>query len=892
MPVAKAPVIYLLDASSYIHRAFHAIRGLSTSDGVPTGAVFGFTQMLLKVIKDADPEYLAVVYDAKGPTFRHEMYPAYKANRPPVDPGLIIQFPLVRQVVTALELPAVEMEGYEADDLMASLAAQAKEQGFEVVLVTGDKDLFQLVSPGVTIWDTMKDQRLGPDEVSEKLGITPEQVVDYMALTGDSSDNVPGVPGVGPKTAAKLIAQHGSLDAVLDAAPSMKKSKMRENLIEHKDQALLSRDLVRLAQDAPIKFQPSVFKVREPDPEVLTPVLARLEFSKLVAEFAAPPAAVDTDYGRITDPAKLEVFLKAAGKKGRLSVDTETTSLDVMKADLVGVSLCFEAGKAVYVPVGHELKEGQSQADREKTLKVLAPYLADADLPKIGQNLKYDLSVLKRAGLAVNGVAFDTMVASYLLNPGRTSHGLTAIAAEFLGRGMISYEEATGGKNLSFALTDLDKATDYAAEDADVALQAAEKMEPMLEEAGLKHLFDELEVPLVPLLSKLEMNGVALDVDQLNELSKELGTRLDSIEERCYKLAGHEFNLNSPQQLGKVLFEELGLPQMKKTKKKTAYSTDMSVLTQLAETHPLPAELLEYRSVAKLKGTYVDTLPTLVNPDTGRVHTSFNQTVTATGRLSSSNPNLQNIPIRSDLGERIRACFIAQPGMLMVSADYSQVELRVLAHLSGDPLLIQDMTSGLDVHTQTASRLFDVEPGDVTKEQRARAKTVNFGVLYGMSAFRLAREQKIELAEAQGIIERYLGRYQGIASFQQSNLAQARGRGYVTTLLGRRRFLPAINYRDRVARESAERMALNTPIQGTAADVIKLAMLKVDKMMRAEYPEAIMTLQVHDELVFEAPEAKAEKLAARVKEVMEGVLQLKVPLKVDVNWGRNWAEAH
>jgi DNA polymerase-1 len=892
MPVAKAPVIYLLDASSYIHRAFHAIRGLSTSDGVPTGAVFGFTQMLLKVIKDADPEYLAVVYDAKGPTFRHEMYPAYKANRPPVDPGLIIQFPLVRQVVTALELPAVEMEGYEADDLMASLAAQAKEQGFEVVLVTGDKDLFQLVSPGVTIWDTMKDQRLGPDEVSEKLGITPEQVVDYMALTGDSSDNVPGVPGVGPKTAAKLIAQHGSLDAVLDAAPSMKKSKMRENLIEHKDQALSSRDLVRLAQDAPIKFQPSVFKVREPDPEVLTPVLARLEFSKLVAEFAAPPAAVDTDYGRITDPAKLEVFLKAAGKKGRLSVDTETTSLDVMKADLVGVSLCFEAGKAVYVPVGHELKEGQSQADREKTLKVLAPYLADADLPKIGQNLKYDLSVLKRAGLAVNGVAFDTMVASYLLNPGRTSHGLTAIAAEFLGRGMISYEEATGGKNLSFALTDLDKATDYAAEDADVALQAAEKMEPMLEEAGLKHLFDELEVPLVPLLSKLEMNGVALDVDQLNELSKELGTRLDSIEERCYKLAGHEFNLNSPQQLGKVLFEELGLPQMKKTKKKTAYSTDMSVLTQLAETHPLPAELLEYRSVAKLKGTYVDTLPTLVNPDTGRVHTSFNQTVTATGRLSSSNPNLQNIPIRSDLGERIRACFIAQPGMLMVSADYSQVELRVLAHLSGDPLLIQDMTSGLDVHTQTASRLFDVEPGDVTKEQRARAKTVNFGVLYGMSAFRLAREQKIELAEAQGIIERYLGRYQGIASFQQSNLAQARGRGYVTTLLGRRRFLPAINYRDRVARESAERMALNTPIQGTAADVIKLAMLKVDKMMRAEYPEAIMTLQVHDELVFEAPEAKAEKLAARVKEVMEGVLQLKVPLKVDVNWGRNWAEAH
>jgi DNA polymerase-1 len=886
------PVIYLLDASSYIHRAFHAIRGLTTSDGVPTNAVYGFTTMVLKVLREEKPRYLAVVYDAKGPTFRHEMYPTYKANRPPLDPGLKTQFPLVRQVVTALEMPAVEIEGYEADDLMASLAVQAREKGFEVVLVSGDKDLFQLVGPGVTIWDTMKDLRMGPEEVTEKLGITPEQVVDYMALTGDSSDNVPGVPGVGPKTAAKLIAEHGSLEAVLDAAAGMKKSKMRDNLLQYRDQALLSRKLVRLALDAPVEFRPSVFKVQEPDPAVLTPVLARLEFSKLMSEFAAPAAADDAEYGKITDPAKLEAFLKAAQKRGRLSVDTETTSLDVMQAELVGVSLCYEAGKAVYVPMGHKLKQGQSQADRAAVIKVLTPYLADAKLPKIGQNLKYDLSVLKRAGLEVGGVAFDTMVASYLLNPGRTSHGLTAIAAEFLGRGMISYEEATGGKNLSFALADLDKAVDYAAEDADVALQAAEKMEPMLKEAGVKRLFDELEMPLVPLLSKLEMTGVALDVEALNELGKELGARLIEMEARCYKLAGHEFNLNSPQQLGKVLFEELNLPQIKKTKKKTAYSTDVSVLTQLAEVHPLPAEILEYRSMAKLKGTYVDTLPKLVNPETGRVHTSFNQTVTATGRLSSSDPNLQNIPIRSDLGERIRACFIAGPGRLVVSADYSQVELRVLAHLSEDPLLIQDMTSGLDVHTQTASRLFDVPPEEVTKEQRARAKTVNFGVLYGMSAFRLAREQKIELAEAQGIIERYLGRYKGIAAFQQANLAQARERGYVTTLLGRRRFLPAINYRDRVAREAAERMALNTPIQGTAADVIKLAMLKVDKMMQEEFPQALMTLQVHDELVFEVPEKEVKKFAARVKEVMEGVLTLKVPIKVDVEWGQNWAEAH
>lgn len=890
--MAQAPVLYLLDASSYIHRAFHAIRGLSTSDGVPTGAVYGFTQMLLKVIKEAQPQYLAVVYDAKGPTFRHKLYPAYKANRPPLDPGLKAQLPLVRQVVTALELPAVEMEGYEADDLMATLAQKARDQGFEVVLVSGDKDLFQLVEDKVSLWDTMKDLRLGPREVAEKLGVDPGQVVDYMALTGDSSDNVPGVPGVGPKTAAKLIKQYGSLDKVLEAAEGMRKSKLRENLLAYRDQALLSRELVRLAKDAPVEFSPPVFEVRAPDPAVLTPVLARLEFSKLLSEFAAPAASADASYRRLTDPAELEAFLRAAKQKGRLSVDTETTSIQAMRAELVGVSLCHQAGEAVYVPVGHELKDGQSQADREAVLRVLAPYLADPALAKIGQNLKYDLTVLKRAGLSVEGVAFDTMVASYLLNPGRTSHGLTAIAAEFLGRSMISYEEATGGKNLSFALADLDKATDYAAEDADVALQAAEKMEPLLEEAGLMQLFKDLEMPLVPLLSKMEMNGVALDVEGLEDLSKELGEKLRDIEERCYKLAGHEFNLNSPQQLGKVLFDELGLQQLKKTKKKTAYSTDMSVLTQLAESHPLPAEVLAYRSIAKLKNTYIDTLPTLVNPQTGRVHTSFNQTVTATGRLSSSDPNLQNIPIRSDLGERIRACFIAEAGRLMVSADYSQVELRVMAHLSEDPLLIEDLTSGLDVHTQTASRLFEVPPDQVTPDQRRRAKTVNFGVLYGMSAFRLAREQKIELAEAQQIIERYLGRYQGIAAFQQRNLAQARERGYVTTLLGRRRFLPAINYRDRLAREAAERMALNTPIQGTAADIIKLAMLQVDQMMQEEFPEALMTLQVHDELVFEVPEGEVERFAQRVKEVMEKVIQLKVPLVVEASWGKNWAEAH
>ncbi|MEW5914507.1 MAG: DNA polymerase I [Thermodesulfobacteriota bacterium] len=886
------PTLYLLDASSYIHRAFHAIRNLSTSDGVPTGAVYGFVQMLLKVLGTAQPEYLAVVYDAKGPTFRHKLYKPYKANRPPLDPALKTQLPLVRQVVTALSLPAVEVEGFEADDLMATLARQAREQGFSVVLVSGDKDLYQLVTKDVSLWDTMKDARYGPKEVAAKLGVSPAQAVDFQALTGDATDNIPGVPGVGPKGAAKLLSEYGSLDKVLAAAADMKKSKLRDNLLEHAEDARLSRELARLAVEAPVEFLPEAFKIVPPDPTVLTPVLAQLEFTSLMKQFAPPAAASEGSYRMLTKPEELKEFLAAVKKTGRLSIDTETTSIDPMLAELVGFSLCHQPGRAVYVPLGHQLDQGQKQMDRDTALGLLAPICADAKIAKVGQNLKYDLIVLHRAGVELAGVEFDTMVASYLLNPGKTSHGLTAIAAEFLGRSMISYEQATGGKKLPFDQAPLDRATEYAAEDADVAWQAAEVLRPKLAEAKLIDLFRDLEMPLVPMLARLEMNGVRLDVEALEGLSKELEGQLAQIEAACYKLAGHQFNLNSPSQLATVLFEELGLEQVKKTKKKTGYSTDMTVLTMLAAQHPLPAEVLNYRTLAKIKGTYVDTLPALVNPHTGRVHTSFNQAVTATGRLSSSDPNLQNIPVRSELGLRIRACFVPEPGKLMLSADYSQIELRVLAHLSQDPLLVDDLRHGLDVHTQTAARLFEVKPEQVTKEMRARAKTVNFGVLYGMSAFRLAREQGISRTEAQEIISKYLGRYEGVAAFQQANLASARERGYVTTLLGRRRFLPAINSSDRVSREAAERIALNTPLQGTAADLIKLAMLKVQAMLDNEFPEALMILQVHDELVFEVPEKQIKRFAQRVQEEMEGVYKMKVRLKVDLGWGKNWAEAH
>jgi DNA polymerase-1 len=890
--LAGKPVLYLLDASSYIHRAFHAIRGLSTSDGVPTNAVFGFTNMLLKVLREAQPEYLGVVYDAKGPTFRHKLYAAYKANRPPLDPALKTQFPLVRQVVTALDLPAVEMEGYEADDLMATLAEQAKEQGFEVILVSGDKDLYQLLGDAVTMWDTMKEARLGPKEVVQKLGVGPERVVDLMALTGDSTDNVPGVPGVGPKSAAKLLGQYADLDELLDQAASMKASKMRQNLIDFRDQALISRDLVRLAKDAPISFDPEIFKVTEPDPKVITPVLARLEFTKLMKEFAAVEPEPEAEYLMLTETEDIKKHLEAAAKAGALAVDTETTSTDPVRAKLVGYSFCYKPEEAYYVPVAHQLELGQRQADREEALAALAPLLADKNIAKTGQNIKYDIIVLERHGLPMAGVAFDTMVASYLLNPGKTSHGLAAIVAEFLGRGVISYEEAVGGKNKTFDLAPLEKAAPYAAEDAEVTFAAARVLSPRLEQAKLMDLFRDLEMPLVPVLARVEMNGVGLDTAALRDLSKEVSEQLADLEALCYKEAGQEFNINSPQQLGRILFEELGLPQIKKTKKRTAYSTDMSVLTILAQQHPLPEAVLNYRSLNKLLSTYIDVLPTMVNPETGRLHTSFNQAVTATGRLSSSDPNLQNIPVRSDLGRRIRACFVPKPDCLMLSADYSQIELRVLAHLSGDELLVSDLAGGLDVHSATAARIFNLEPDEVTSDQRRFAKTVNFGLLYGMTAFRLARELGIDRAEAEDIIERYLGRYQGIAAFQQENLAAARENGYVTTLLGRRRFLPAINSSDRTARQSAERMAMNTPIQGTAADIIKLAMLKVDAMIRDEYPDAAMILQVHDELVFEIAEDAIEAFSQRVRDIMENVVELKVKTKVDLGWGKNWNEAH
>ncbi len=878
-------VLYLLDASSYIHRAFHAVRGLTTSQGIPTGAVFGFTQMLLSLLKQTSPEYVGIVYDAPGPTFRHRQYPAYKANRPPIDPDLKAQFELVRQLVAALGLPAIELPEFEADDVIATLARQASEQGFDVIIISGDKDLMQLVGDSVSMWDTMKDLHLTRQQVIEKLGVAPEQVVDYLALVGDSSDNLPGVPGVGPKTAAKLLGQYESLAQVLQNADKIK-GKLGESLRHDYDLALITQGLATLCATAPVVFSPELFKPRPMEQKVLVPLLTSLEFNSLLKELAPAPPTQKGNWRLITTMEQLGPWLERAKQRGRLCLDTETTSLDALNAELVGIALAVEPGEAAYIPLGHI--SAPTQLPAPEVLEALQPLLLNETIEKIGQNLKYDLLVLERAGAKIAAPMFDTMLADYVLDPGKASHSLTAIAMEQLGRGMISFEQATGGKNICFSHTPLDKALDYAAEDADVTLAAALAFKPQLQEAGLEELFYKLEMPLMPILAQMEKNGILLNLPELNNLSRQLGEQIATLEQDCYKQAGHEFNLNSPQQLGQVLFDELKLPQLKKTKKTGSYSTDMQVLSELAEIHPLPAQLLEYRTLNKLKSTYIDALPNLVDPATGRVHTSFNQAITATGRLSSSDPNLQNIPVRNQLGALIRACFIAPEGSLLISADYSQIELRVLAHLSGDEALIADLSEGLDVHTQTASRLFDVHPGLVTPEMRRRAKTVNFGVLYGMSAFRLAREQKIERKEAQAIIERYLGRYPGIARFQQECLSQARSHGFVSTIMGRRRFLPAINSANRQIRESAERMALNTPIQGSAADIIKLAMLNTPP----NFPQSLLLLQVHDELVFECPEKDADTFAKALQHSMEQVISLRVPLKVEVGMGGNWAEAH
>lgn len=883
--------LYLIDGSSYIYRAYFAIRHLSNSKGFATNAVFGFINMLLKVVREHAPDHLAVIFDAKGPTFRKEIYPEYKANRAKMPEDLVPQIPIIKEVVRAFNMPAIEKAGYEADDIIATLAKKFAAEGLEITVVTGDKDLMQIVSDRIRLLDTMKDKVSGLEEVAERFGGTPDKVIEVQALAGDSSDNIPGVPGIGEKTAVKLIREFGTLENLLAHSAEVK-GKMGEKLREFAEQALLSKRLATLVEDLPLELDYSSFALSEPNREALTALLKELEFHKLIQEFSTESRADGTGYRGVLDAAGLDELTAELRRAGRFAFDTETTSLNAVQADLVGLSFSVRAGEAWYIPVGHRYLGAPEQLDCQRVLDKLRPLLEGPELFKIGQNLKYDLLVLRRAGIEVKGPFFDTMIASYLAQPAAKSHGMDALASELLGHKTVSYSEVTGsGRNrIGFEEVAVEKAIHYAAEDADITLRLAAALDPKLDETEQRSLFAEVEMPLVEVLTAMEWAGIRIDSAFLGALSKEMEGKLAMLEREIHELAGGPFNIASPKQLGEVLFERLNLPKGRKTK--TGWSTDVEVLSALAEQNPVAARILEHRSLAKLKNTYCDALPKLVNPDTGRIHTSFNQAVTATGRLSSSEPNLQNIPIRSEEGGRIREAFIPAEGNVLLAADYSQIELRILAHLADEAVLKESFARGEDIHKRTASEVFGVFPEMVTVEMRRQAKTINFGVIYGMGAFSLGKDLGIPTREAQVFIDNYFARYPGIKTFMESKKEEARAKQYVTTLLGRRCAVPEISSSNGAIRAYAERNAINYPIQGSAADIVKIAMVRIHRRLAEEGLKTRMVLQVHDELVFDVPEVELEKARELVRSEMEGALALSVPLLVDIGVGGNWRQAH
>lgn len=891
--MGKRKTIYLIDGSSYIHRAYHAIRGLSNSKGLPTNAVFGFTRMILKLIEDRTPEYVAVLLDARGPTFRHKMYKDYKANRPPMPDDMQIQLPYIREVMEGFNLPAIEIQGYEADDLIGTLARQAETDGFSVVMVTGDKDFMQLVTDQSIIWDPMKEKTTDRHAIKESLGLEPPQVIDMMGLSGDSSDNIPGVPGIGQKTALDLIKTFGSLENLFEQVDKITAKKQKENLILHKDQAFLSRKLAKIDTSVPISFDPEQFKIKAPDKARLFHLFKALEFRQLQQSFSRLTDPNEKNYQVILDMDSLSSLIEQLQTAEVFAIDTETTSKDPMRAQLVGLSFSITPDQAFYIPCAHDYPGSPEQLEIAEVLNRLKPVLENPGIKKVGQNIKYDWMVLFRHGVNLAGVMFDTMLASYLINPSKRAHSLEQIAMDFLDHRCITFQEVAGkGKNASFARVCLEKAVPYACEDADVTLKAYHVLWPILREIGLLELFEKVEMPLVRTLMDMEMRGVLVDTEKLQGLSKSFEYQLDQIEEKIYSIAGEQFNIKSSQQLGRILFEKLRLPVQKKTQKKTGNSTDVDVLTTLADHHELPALILRHRSLAKLKSTYADALIELINPETGRIHTSYNQTVTATGRLSSSEPNLQNIPIRTDEGREIRSAFIPQKGWSLISADYSQIELRILAHYSNDRILIQAFMDNEDIHTRTATEVFQLPSSLITPELRRQAKVINFGIIYGMSPYGLSRELGISQKMAKTYIDKYFARYNGVKEFIDRAIEDARETRKTSTLLNRIRLLPDIDSPHKNVRLFAERTAVNTPIQGTAADLIKLAMINVHAAFNERSLKAAMLLSVHDELVFEVPPEEMDEVKKLVKEIMEGVWRLKVPLRVNIACGKNWAEAH
>jgi DNA polymerase-1 len=882
---------YIIDGNSYIYRAFYAIRGLSTSTGLPSNAVFGFANMLLKVIKDKSPDLLAIVFDPKGPTRRHSEYREYKAHRPPMPRDLIPQIPYIHKLVEAFRIPVFVIEGQEADDVIATIARHAESHGMDITIVTGDKDLLQLVGPRIKVYDTLKDKVYEPVDVEERFSVPPDRVVEIMGLMGDASDNIPGVPGIGEKTAQVLIKQYKTIDNLLAHTHEIAKPKLRQSLIEYADLARLSRELALLHADVPVEINYDDLKLKAPDGPALLRILKELEFTALLKYVIQEPEQ-EVDYRTVLEDKDLQDLVTALSSAEEFCFDTETTSRDAMQAGLVGISFSLRPHHAYYLPLGHSSLGAPKQLGLDRTLAALKPLMEDPAIRKIGQNIKYDLLVLGHYGVRVKGVSFDTMIASYLLNPGKASHSLDSLALEYFNHKTITYAEVTGSgkKQIGFAEVDVQTATRYSGEDADITLRLKRTLAPLLREQKLERLFLDMEMPLMEVLVDMERAGVKINADFLKLMSKKLGLEMAGIEKTIYELAGIEFNINSPKQLAEILFVKLQLTPTKKTK--TGFSTNVDVLEELAPVHPLPAEILKFRTLSKLKSTYIDALPLMINPKTGRLHTSLNQTVAATGRLSSSEPNLQNIPIRTEVGREIRRAFIAEQGASLLSADYSQIELRVLAHMSNDPALIRTFQTEEDVHTRTASEIFGLSPEEVTPEMRRKAKAVNFGIIYGISAFGLAQDIGVSNAEAKRYIDDYFAQYPKVREYIDRTIRDARTNGYVSTLFNRRRFIPELTSSAVAVRNFGERMAVNTPIQGTAADLIKLAMINIQKRLRRENLGSKMILQVHDELVFEVLDREIEPMKELVKAEMEGVLTLAVPIRVDMGVGKNWDEAH
>jgi len=909
----KKPLV-LVDGSSYLYRAFHAMPNLSNSRNQPTGAVYGVTNMLRRLLKDYDPEQVAVVFDAPGKTFRDDIYPEYKANRPSMPDDLRGQIEQIHAIVRAMGLPLLMIEGVEADDVIGTLARQAAAEGRDALISTGDKDMAQLVDGHVELVDTMKDARYDRAGVQERFGVPPERIVEYLALIGDTSDNIPGVPGVGPKTAVKWLTEYGSLDNLVAHAADIK-GKAGENLRAALDQLPLARQLATIKCDVPLEFRPADLTRQAPDTARLRELFHELEFRTWLAElggvnaptpakagvqktqeplFGAEPTVSHNHYQAIFTEAELDAWIARLEKAELYAVDTETTSLDVMSAEIVGVSFTDRAGEGAYLPLAHEYPDAPPQLNREATLRKLKPLLEDPRPRKVGQNLKYDLGVLANHGIALNGIAHDTMLESYILDSTASRHDMDSLALKYLGHKTIKYEEVAGkGKGqINFREVPVEQAAQYAAEDADITLRLHQHMWPRLNETpALVKLYQEIELPLVPVLARIERHGVKIDAGMLRRQSTELAKRMLELERQAHELAGQTFNLASPMQIQEILFGKLQLPVLKKTPKGQP-STAEEVLTELALDYPLPRVLLEHRGIAKLKSTYADKLPEMIHPRTGRVHTSYHQAVAATGRLSSSDPNLQNIPVRTEEGRRIRQAFVPEPGYKMVSADYSQIELRIMAHLSQDDGLLKAFAAGSDIHRATAAEVFGVAPELVSDDLRRSAKAINFGLIYGMSAFGLAQQLKIERSAAQQYIDLYFARYPGVKAFMDRTRAQAHEQGYVETVFGRRLYLPEINASNQARRQYAERTAINAPMQGTAADLIKLAMLAVDRWIRESGLPMVMIMQVHDELVFEVRADSLEQAKAGIRAHMTGVAQLAVPLLVDVGVGDNWDEAH